>query len=71
MSRFRKRITKKTVMKITSLDEERLDKAVEECTFPAPVLVGKTIRWCTMDVVDWLIDVTVSGSNVRKRLVDK
>lgn len=71
MSRVRKRLTKKTVMKMTGFNDAALDAAVEQGTFPAPVYVGKQSLWPAFDVVDWLIDNVISPAYLRKRLLSK
>jgi predicted DNA-binding transcriptional regulator AlpA len=62
MSRFRKRITQLTVMKMTGFTEAALIAAVESGVFPAPVHTGKQTLWLTFDVVDWLMDNIVSAA---------
>jgi predicted DNA-binding transcriptional regulator AlpA len=60
MARFRKRITKKSVMKMTGLDEDSLDRLIILGTFPAAQHTGKRPLWVTLDVLDWLIDNLIS-----------
>jgi predicted DNA-binding transcriptional regulator AlpA len=71
MARMRKRITQKTVLKMTGLDLASLDTAIADGKFPAPVHQGKQRLWLTFDVLDWLIDVAVSSAYMRKRLGSK
>ena len=68
MSRARKRITQKTVMKMTGFTEPALNAAVAMGAFPAPVHKGKLSLWLTFDVVEWLVDNVVSAAYLRKRL---
>ena len=68
MSPGPKRITKSTVLKMTGLDEQQLDKLIADGTFPAPVHIGKQTLWLTMDILDWLVDVVISANNLRKRM---
>jgi predicted DNA-binding transcriptional regulator AlpA len=71
MARMRKRITQKTVLKITGFDLASLDAAIADGKFPAPVQVGKQRLWLTFDVLDWVVDVAVSSAYMRKRLAKK
>lgn len=68
MARMRKRITQKTVLKMTGFDLASLDAAIADGKFPAPVHVGKQKLWLTFDVLDWLVDVAVCAEFMRKRL---
>lgn len=67
MARFRKRITKKTVMKMTGLDEVSLDRLIIHGTFPAAQHTGKKPLWVTLDVLDWLIDNLISATSQHAR----
>ena len=68
MARPPKRITRKTVLKMTGFTDASLNAAIEKGSFPAPVHTGKASLWLVMDVVDWLLDNVISTAYLRQRL---